>query len=229
MCGRFTLTHRAEEIAEHFEVHSPPTLSPRYNIAPTQEICVLRSDGNGQRSLGVVRWGLIPSWAKDRKIASRLINARSETVAEKPAFRSALRRRRCLIPASGFYEWSGKKGAKTPHFFHRPDGGLLVFAGLWESWQPPPDEESGAVPDPVETATILTTEANARIRPLHHRMPVILEPRDWARWLDPEQRDAEPLVSLLVPGSPDQIDERVVSTRINDVRNDDASCLEEAP
>jgi putative SOS response-associated peptidase YedK len=169
MCGRITLRATPEKIAGLFGV-SKLDYSPRFNIAPTQEVLTVRSSQQG-RELVPLRWGLIPSWAKDKKIGAALINARAETVAEKPAFRSAFKHRRCLIPCDGFFEWSRREGGtKVPHYITLRDGGLFAFAGLWEEWEP---AEEGKC---VSSCTIITTEANELVRPLHDRMPVILEP-----------------------------------------------------
>ncbi|TVQ55544.1 MAG: SOS response-associated peptidase, partial [Phycisphaerales bacterium] len=199
MCGRYSLTTSAEALAQLFRAAINFELRRRYNIAPTQVAPVARAlDGDRQREVVGMQWGLVPSWAKDPSIGSRMINARSETAAEKPSFRSAFKRRRCLVPASGFYEWKkldpGKKSsAKQPFYIYRADEQPLVMAGLWESWNDPESEK------PLETYSILTTEANEQLRDLHDRMPVILEPEQFDAWLDPEQADAETLQSLLKP------------------------------
>jgi putative SOS response-associated peptidase YedK len=175
-------------------------------------------------SFDLLRWGLVPFWAKDPSMGNRMINARSETVAEKPAFRQALRERRCIVPASGFYEWKGKKGGqRRPHLF-RPSqlagqGPLFGFAGLWESWR-------GAEDEVIESCTILTTEANSTVADVHHRMPVILDRREYSRWLDPEASNRDLLLGLLVPCSPERIVVSEVSTRVNNPRVDDAACAE---
>ena len=177
-------------MARHFGV-SKLTYLPRFNIAPTQEVSAVRDLGEG-RELEFLRWGLIPSWAKDKSIGAKLINARAETVAEKPAFRSAFKHRRCLIPADGFFEWKKEGGRKEPHYITLRDGGLFAFAGLWEEWHP----EDG---EAVRSCTIITTGANELVRPLHDRMPVILDPGDYADWLDVNPRTKEQLLSLLRP------------------------------
>jgi putative SOS response-associated peptidase YedK len=235
MCGRMVLTRSASELAAEFSLAEIAELMPRYNIAPSQPIGVIRVDAEGQRDLSLLHWGLIPSWAKDRAIGNRMINARAETAAEKPSFRTALRRRRCIVPADGFYEWQqvaaesaagaeakgGKKPkpARIPHLFKRPDGASLAIAGLWETWT---DRETG---EHVESCTLLTTEANALVRPIHHRMPVILESPDWALWLDPRETEAEAVLGLLVPASPDRLNHYAVSSHVNDPRNEDPSCI----
>lgn len=167
MCGRFTLRVPAAELVEIFRLLRRPDVQPRYNIAPTQPVAVVRRIDRG-RELSMLRWGLVPSWAKDPKIGARMINARAETVATKPAFRTALRRRRCLVPADGFYEWAKSAGGtKQPHYITRRDGRPFAFAGLWESWDGP-DGSS------IESCTIVTTEANDLVGRIHDRMPVIL-------------------------------------------------------
>ncbi len=194
MCGRFTLHHDAAEIAERFAAEVEPLLEPRYNIAPTQPVvAVLQEEA---RSIQRLRWGLVPSWAKDPGIGSRLINARVETIAEKPSFRTALARRRCLIPADGFYEWreadTPEEGGRTPMHIRRRDGGLFAFAGLWEEWHAP----DGA---PLRTCTIITGTPNPLMAPIHDRMPMILRREDEDEWLEPGSRDTQSLLSLLAP------------------------------
>ncbi|MGW8267723.1 MAG: SOS response-associated peptidase [Longimicrobiales bacterium] len=224
MCGRYTLSVPLSNLVDAFEV-SPPEFDyrPRYNIAPTQEAPVIAQDERGKR-MGLLRWGLIPSWAKDPGMGSRLINARSETVAQKPAFRSALRHRRCLIPADGFYEWrkvgegKGGKGSKTPFWIHRAGREPFAFAGLWERWQP------GDGP-PLFTFTILTTEAAAEIRHIHPRMPVILPPGTRSDWLDLDSDPVTLLDSLRdAPGVPLQA--HPVSSLVNSPGNDLPACIE---
>ena len=244
MCGRMVLTRSAGEIAAEFELDSVVELMPRYNIAPSQPIGAIRVDAEGERGLSLLHWGLVPGWAKDRSVGYRMINARSETAAEKPSFRTALRRRRCIVPADAFYEWqridepqqeatprpksaAKKAGARSgaariPHLFRRSDGGLLAIAGLWESWT---DREIGEV---VESCTLLTTEANAAVRRVHHRMPVLLEPRDFSIWLDPQEISADAVLGLLVPASLDRLESYTVTTHVNDPRNEDPACIEPA-
>ncbi|MCS7040325.1 MAG: SOS response-associated peptidase, partial [Anaerolineae bacterium] len=180
MCGRFTLTASGDELASLFDLEQAPNLEPRYNIAPTQPVAVVRLDREGRRrEFTLMRWGLIPSWAKDIHIGNRLINARAETLTEKPAFRTAFRRRRCLIPANGFYEWQKPTaGRKQPYFIGLPDRRPFAFAGLWEHWE-------GADGSVLDSCAIITTAANERVRVLHDRMPVILERTDFGDWLDP--------------------------------------------
>jgi putative SOS response-associated peptidase YedK len=221
MCGRYTLTAPGEIVAEIFELVDVPPILPRYNLAPTQEAAVVRVVARGApRSLAPLRWGLVPYWATDPTIGNRMINARAESVAEKPAFRDSFRRRRCLVPADGFYEW--KKLAprvKQPYLVRRQDRLPFAFAGLWSSWRGP---EAG----PLETFTILTTSPNDLLRPLHDRMPVILDRRDFAAWLDPANRDAARLQSLLVP-APDAGWEAVpVSRAVNSADHDEPDCIE---
>jgi putative SOS response-associated peptidase YedK len=183
MCGRFTLGLTADAIASAFAVEVDLALEPRLNIAPTQPIAtVIQSSQDFYRQLQLMQWGLIPSWAKDTAIGNKLINARSETVMEKPSFRAAFKYRRCLIPADGFYEWKKLERRKQPYYNHKP----FAFAGLWENW------------NNILTCTILTTEANERVQPIHERMPVILHPEDYDRWLDRNQTSSH-LVELLEP------------------------------
>ena len=219
MCGRFTLTPPSTDIPSFFDLDldDVPLLTPRYNIAPTQPIATVRLGTEGRRELHEARWGLLPSWAKDRSKASHGINARSETAAEKPTFRAAFRSHRCLIPASGWYEWRAEGGRKQPYAILRRDGGLLAFAGLWEKW--------GHDGEVLETAAILTTSATAAMRPLHDRMPVILPREAWSVWLDPQRRTDEELAPLLVPFD-DGLVFVPVSTYVSNARNQGPGCLE---
>ena len=219
MCGRYTLTVDHSVLAELFEIEPLTELEPRYNIAPTQAVPIVRLDRHFNREWAMVRWGLVPSWAKEVGIASRLINARAETVAEKPSFRAAFKSRRCLVPADGFYEWAKAPGGKLPHHIRFSHRGPFAFAGLWERWT---RGDAG----PVESCTILTTEANALIASLHHRMPVILPKRQYDEWLAGDPRSPEIAEALLVPHSGDGMEVVPVSTRVNSVANDDPRCLE---
>lgn len=232
MCGRMVVTRSAREIADAFDVDEEVEdceLGPRYNVAPSQGILSLRIRPGAARELALLHWGLIPSWSKDRSTGYRMINARSETAAVKPSFREALRRRRCIVPIDGFYEWqappkgaagAGGKVAKIPHFFRHPEGRGLAIAGLWESWT---DTASGEI---VESCTLLTTEANHDVRPVHHRMPVFLAERDFARWLDPSCQDVQLIEPLLGPAAPGLLEAVEVSTRVNNPRNEDPRCIE---
>ncbi|UCE59119.1 MAG: SOS response-associated peptidase [Phycisphaerales bacterium] len=193
MCGRFTLTASGEVVAECFGLAATPGIHPNDNVAPTQSSPVVRLDqGTGERRLELLRWGLIPSWAKDPAIGSRMINARAETVATKPSFRSALRHRRCLVVADGFYEWQKVEGRKRkqPYHIRLNDGRPFAFAGLWERWERPDG-------DPLDSFTVITTEPNELLRPVHDRMPVILHAGDYAQWLDLHERTPDSLLSLL--------------------------------
>lgn len=220
MCGRYTLTTPAELIAEVFEVEESAGLEPRYNIAPTQEAPIVRiSRRSGGRALRPARWGLIPYWADDPAIGNRMINARAESAAEKPAFRDALRRRRCLVPADGFYEWQRRgRGPKQPYHVRLEDGSPFGFAGLWERWRRGPE-------DWVESFTILTTEASPRVAPIHDRMPLVLAPDHFAAWLDPQVDDPARLRPLLEPSAAPFL-AVPVSTWVNDPAHDSPRCLE---
>jgi putative SOS response-associated peptidase YedK len=223
MCGRFTLRTPAYKLAEAFGVEVRANLAARYNIAPSQDIAALRAQGDGQRELVMLRWGLVPGWAKDPAMGNRMINARAETVAEKPAFRAAFRQRRCLIPADGFFEWQKTPdGSKQPYLMARPDGEPFTMAGLWEHWQPPGTDE------PLETCTIITTEANETVAPIHHRMPVILSASDREAWLDPAPPSAEALAALLRPAPDDTLIAQAVDRHVNNARHDDPACIESA-
>ena len=222
MCGRFTLRASASVLAEQFAIFDMPPIGPRFNIAPTQAVPVVRMVGRereSRRELAALRWGLIPSWAKDPAVGNRMINARAETVAEKPAYRAAFRRRRCLVPADGFYEWQRKGGRKQPHFIHMRDDGPFALAGLWESWEDPNCSH-------IESFTVLTTEPNDVVRPIHNRMPVILDECDYSLWLDPAVTDPGPLTPLLKPYRADSMESYPVGSVVNNPRHEDASCVE---
>ncbi len=220
MCGRFGQTASSAELAAAFEASwqcAEPEL-PRYNVAPTQHVPVLLSAG-GRRVLDVFRWGLIPSWAKDAAIGNKMINARAEGVAEKPAYRAAFQRRRCLVPASGFYEWKKAAGGKIPHWIHAADDGPLTFAGLWEIWRPAKDAE------PVLTFTILTTTPSADVAGIHDRMPVIVAQGDRDAWLDAET-PAGDLLALLHAAPDGTLRMHPVSTAVNRPANDGPALIE---
>ena len=221
MCGRFTQASPAEVIGELFELPAVPTLAPRYNIAPTQDVAVVRADGGG-RQLAMLHWGLIPSWSKDRAIGARMINARAETLADKPAFRSALRNRRCLIVADGFYEWQKTGTRKQPYHIRMNDGRPFAFAGLWERWAPAGEQ-------PVESCTIVTTAPNELLAGVHDRMPVILAHHDYPLWLDPAGREAERVLPLLRAYPAEEMVAYPVSLRVNDPANDEPACVAPLP
>jgi putative SOS response-associated peptidase YedK len=221
MCGRFTLTTPIPVLAEWFLFPEAAPQSPRYNIAPTQAVAAVRATAEaGKRELCYFRWGLIPSWANDPAIGNRLINARSETAANKPSFRSAFRQRRCLILADGFYEWEKLGGRKQPYYFRMRYGKPFAFAGLWERW-----DRDGP---PVESCTILTTSANDLLRSVHERMPVILAPADYGQWLDPAIRQPEELQPLLCPFPADAMTAYPVGLVVNNPRNETPQCIEPA-
>lgn len=227
MCGRYTSTTPPADLAAYFHVDETvidEPLGERYNVAPTDPVYGVAASKDGSvRRLGTFRWGLVPFWAKDLSVGARLINARAETVLDKPAFRRPLERRRCIIPADGFYEWEAVGGSKKkqPWYIRRRDGDVLAFAGLWDVWHP------GEGPDGrVVSCTIITTDANDAVRPLHDRMPVVLPPHEWDPWLDPHFDEMGALRSLLVP-APSELFELVrVSTAVNDVRNDGPQLLD---
>lgn len=219
MCGRYSLSQSGETIASAFDLADIPTVSPHYNIAPTQPVPVIRAVEGAEREFTYLNWGLIPSWSKDPGIGARLINARAETVAEKPSFRAAFKRRRCLLVADGFYEWHRSPDGKQPYYFHLDDHQPFGLAGLWECW------ENGAG-DVIESCTILTTEANEVLCPVHDRMPVILDRQDYDLWLDPEMQQADRVQILLRPYSPEAMHSYPVSSRVNNPRNDTAECVQ---
>jgi putative SOS response-associated peptidase YedK len=219
MCGRFTLAVDPAELQEAFpEFSFPDQHAPRFNIAPTQPVLAIPNDGKNRADF--FAWGLIPAWAKDSALGARMINARAETLAEKPAFRGALKYKRCLIPTSGFYEWKTMEGqkTKTPHFIHLKSGKPFAFAGLWDEWNSP---EGGS----LRTCTIITTEPNALMESIHNRMPVILPADHFAAWLDPAPRKSDELTPLLRSYDPTLMEAYPVSTLVNSPANDRAECV----
>jgi len=221
MCGRYTLATPEAWVREEFELPELPLdYRPRYNIAPTQDVLAVVDAGETRRA-GWLRWGLVPFWAKDPAIGNRMINARAETVHEKPAFRTAFERRRCLILADGFYEWQVTDAGKIPMWLHMADRRPFAFAGLWERWVPPGGGE------PLHSCTIITTRANTFARPIHERMPVILPPESIGIWLDPAT-DPAALRALLGPYPGDNLRVHPVSTLVNSPRNDSPECIEPA-
>ncbi len=221
MCGRYTVT-RPTDLLEELGVETTEPLEASYNVAPTQKVPVVRAAAGtvpAIREAINLRWGLIPFWAKDIKIGNRMINARSETVASKPAFRNSLRRKRCCILADGFYEWKKVDGGKQPYYIHLKDRRPFVFAGLWDRWSKGPI-------DPIESFTILTTRPNDRVAELHNRMPVILTPDAIDLWLDPTVDDASRLVKVLEPYAADEIDFFPVSKMVNRPSNNVPQCLQ---
>jgi putative SOS response-associated peptidase YedK len=246
VCGRYTSTTSIDVLAETFGVDEVRTeaLPPRYNVAPTQPILAVATRrrktgdmpggvGKAARALGTFRWGLVPSWAKDPSVGSRMINARAEGIADKPAYRKALLARRCLIPADAFYEWQarppgpdGKKRSKLPWAIRRRDGNPMAFAGLWEVWRPADADPAEA---PLRSATIVTTAANAALSAIHDRMPVVLGPDSWSTWLDPDLDDRATIERLLVPAPDEWFEAFPVSTRVNKVDQDGPELLEPLP
>lgn len=227
MCGRFTLKQSAAAIAQAFDVPSVPDLAPQYNIAPTQMVTtVLIDPQSNQRQVQQLRWGLIPSWAKDPAIGAKLINARSETVTEKPSFRSAFKRRRCLVVADGFYEWQRQQGKKQPFYFHLQDGKPFGFAGLWEKWRYLRQPEAGTPSEEeITSCTILTTTANELLQPIHDRMPVIVAPDDYNLWLDPQLQTPQPLQHILLPYPAQAMTAYPVSTLVNNSQHNTRECV----
>ena len=222
MCGRFTLRTPTETLAAMFDGLKFPKLTPRYNICPTQPVLCVRQSGSGENEAVNLRWGLVPFWAKDLKIGARMINARSETAATKPSFRAAFKSRRCLVLADGFYEWKKEGKLKQPYYASRRDDQPFCLAGLWESWRDKSVDDS----ETVETCTILTTDANAIMQPLHDRMPVILQQNSFDFWLDKDFSDVEQLEKLLVPFEPDELQTYPVDKMVNRPVNDSAQCIE---
>ncbi len=219
MCGRFTLTATPDAVARDFELDEIPRLEPRFNIAPGQGVATIHALPEGERVLVLRRWGLVPRWARDPKIGSRLINARSETVAEKPSFRDAFRRRRCLVPADGFYEWAAApSGPRQPWYIGLSGQVCFGIAGLYESWEGPGGER-------IDSCVLLTTQANERLRPIHARMPVILAAEDFGPWLDPGISEPARLTPLLRSYPDEAIELRPVSRRVNRPEHDDPTCI----
>jgi len=224
MCGRFTLRAPLNVLAEQFLFTLPGNLAdqPRFNIAPSQPIvAVHQPPASTTRQALLLRWGLVPSWASDQGVGHRMINARSETAHEKPSFRTAFRQQRCLVLADGFYEWQKKGSEKQAWYFHRPDQQPFAFAGLWETWKEPGQQQA------LLTGTILTTTPNELSRPIHDRMPVILASEDHSAWLDPGNQDQDSLRGLLVPCPDDKLTCRPVSSHVNNPRHDDEQCIRE--
>jgi putative SOS response-associated peptidase YedK len=218
MCGRYAITTAPEAMRRLFRYFEQPNFPARYNVAPTQPIPIVRL-AEGQRHFALVRWGLLPSWVKDPKAFTLLINARGESVNDKPAFRNAMKYRRCLIPADGFFEWKAEGKSKRPYFVHRKDRAPFAFAGLWENWMGPNGEE-------METAAIVTTGASASISHIHHRMPVMLEPEQFDMWLDTKNVDAQMATALIAPLPDDKVAAHEISNRVNRVVNDTPDVLE---
>ena len=220
MCGRYTLKTTPELVADQFHFEELSGLTPRYNIAPSQLVaCVRKSSGSSTREGVMLRWGLIPSWAKDPVIGMKLTNARAESVAEKPSFRKSFRQRRCLVLADGFYEWQKEGRVKQPYYIRMKDDRPFAFAGLWEHWS----SSEGQV---IETCALLTTEPNELMSPIHNRMPVILNPDAYDPWLDPTLHDGSRLTSLLQSYPTEEMVANPVSRLVNNARFDDPRCIE---
>jgi putative SOS response-associated peptidase YedK len=223
MCGRYRLVRKKEILAEIFGLENENEVdwAPRYNVAPGQDVAVIRQDATQPvRTFSLVRWGLIPSWAQDPKVGYTMINARAESIAEKPAFREPLQSRRCLIPADGFYEWAKQGKEKAPYCFTLADDSVFAFAGLWDRWTNPEGEW-------LQTCSIITTSANPLVAGVHDRMPVILEPENYDLWLDPALKKAEQVIDFLKPYRADAMKSWRVSSRVNSAQNDDPECIEE--
>lgn len=218
MCGRYLLADPEAVFVDLFGIDPPPGVGPRYNIAPTQDAPLVRRR-DGSREAAVLRWGLIPHWARDADIGNRLINARSETAAEKPSFRDAFRRRRCLVPTDGFYEWEKVDGGKQPWVIRMAEGGGFALAGLWETWREADDRS-------IDTFTILTGDPNEVVARVHDRMPVIVARERFDLWLDPDVSDPEALRPVLRPYPASGMDAYPVSRRVNNPSNDDPGCVE---
>jgi putative SOS response-associated peptidase YedK len=221
MCSRYSLTSPPEAVRSYFKHRQTEAFPPRYNIAPTQPVHMVHIGHHGDRELRLVRWGLLPPWVKDPSSFGLLINARAETISEKPSFKGAIRHKRCLIPADGFYEWTGPKASKRPHLIRPKAGGPMAFAGLHEMW-------GGADGSELETAAIITVAANATVAAIHDRMPAILQPSQFDAWLNCRAVEVTAAVSMLVPASDDLLEVREVSAALNDSRREGAE-LQEMP
>ncbi|MBI4964184.1 MAG: SOS response-associated peptidase [Desulfomonile tiedjei] len=221
MCGRFVLMTPGKSLAKLFGLEEEPDLGPRYNIAPTQQVAIIRRGPETlRRRLSLVRWGLVPFWAKDISIGSRLINARAESLPDKAAFRLAFKKRRCLVPSDGFYEWEkGKAGQRRPYFITSADEEPFAFAGLWESWTSPEKEV-------IESCTILTTDSNELVLQVHDRMPVILDAKDYDIWLDPDNQEPDLLTPLFKPFPAEKMKSRPVNPKVNKASYDAPDCIE---
>ena len=221
MCGRFTQKGNFKSLAELLGLPIPPTLAPRYNISPSQLIaCVRTNPQSATRECINLKWGLVPNWAKDSSIGNKMINARAETVADKPSFRKAFKQQRCVVLADGFYEWKREGTAKQPYYIRFKDQRPFCFAGLWERWENGPD-------GPLETCALLTIGPNALMEPIHHRMPVILQAQDFPTWLDPSIQDPQFLSSLLQPYPPEEMEALPVTTMVNNPKNDSEKCIQQ--
>ncbi|WP_084959304.1 SOS response-associated peptidase [Thermoactinospora rubra] len=240
MCGRYASTRKKHELLEEFRVEQDADpdieLGPDYNVAPTKKVYAVMSRvpkdaERAVRQLKIVKWGLVPPWAKDPSIGSRMINARLETVAEKPSFRQAFAKRRCLLPADGFFEWmpvEGDKKKKQPYFIHPADGGLMAMAGLYEFWKDPTRDDD----DPLKwlvTCTVITTQAQDEAGRIHDRMPMMIEPERWGDWLDPKLTDPQQARTLLVPAGSERLVAYPVSTDVNNVRNNGPELIKPLP
>ncbi|MFI6597766.1 SOS response-associated peptidase [Nonomuraea sp. NPDC050536] len=240
MCGRYASARKKHELLEEFQVEQDgdpdKELGPDYNVAPTKNVYAVlsrvpESAERGVRQLRILKWGLVPAWAKDPSVGSRMINARAETLAEKPSFRSAFAKRRCLLPADGYFEWmpvEGDKKKKQPYFIHPEDGGVLAMAGLYEFWKDPTRDDD----DPLKwlvTCTVITTDAEDDLGHIHDRMPMMIERERWAEWLDPQMTDTKTASGLLVPAQSGRLTAVPVSTEVNSVRNNGPELIEPLP
>ena len=222
MCGRYAFFSPAEAVKRTFALDDFPVMEPRYNIAPTQPVPVLREIEPGRREVAMLHWGLIPSWAREKSVGNRMINARAETLAERPAFRVAFRRRRCVVLADGWYEWQAVASGKQPWFIHSRDGAPMGLAALWESWRDPAGGE------PVDSCAIVTTDALGPLADIHHRMPAVLPAAQLELWLDPRRQDVAELSGMLGPRDPAAFSARPVGRRVNDPRNQGSELIEAA-
>lgn len=219
MCGRFVRYTTPMDLAALYEIQDAPTAEASYNIVPTESIVTIRLTPEiNKKEFALLKWGLVPSWAKDIKIGNKMINARAETVAEKPSFRVALRKRRCLIIADGFYEWQRSVKPSRPHYFKMKDSIPFAIAGIWEQWEDPDKKV-------IETCALLTTQANELMQPVHDRMPVILDPANYDLWLDRSMQEVEKLAHLYSPFSTERMETYEVSTIVNAPKNNDPLCI----
>jgi putative SOS response-associated peptidase YedK len=219
MCGRYAFFSPAEAVKQVFGVDSVPTMEPHYNLAPTQDVPVLREVTTGQRQVALLHWGLIPSWAKEQSVGNRMINARAETLTERPAFRRAFRDRRCLVLADGWYEWQATASGKQPWFIRHRDGLPIGFAGLWESWRDPASNQT------MESCTIITVDASSALARIHDRTPAVIGPAAAGTWLDPARHDTAALAALLAPVNGQEFQAYPVSRAVNSPRNEGAELI----
>jgi putative SOS response-associated peptidase YedK len=222
MCGRFTLATKTQTIAEYFGIELSYELWPRYNIAPSQDVLVIKESRNFKPEFSIMRWGLVPAWQKEEEISTQWINARSETINEKPLFKKLFLHKRCLIVADGFYEWQTTSKGKRPYYIYKSNHQPFAIAGLWEHWE-------GNKGESIDSCLLLTTDANPEVKNIHHRMPVILQQSQYSAWLNPENTKIEMLKSFLQPYLPEDLTSHEIGTYVNSPKNDNEQCIVKVP